>query len=110
MTPRYFRIMNASRQSRYVSAILPAPSASRRVAGIALSRGIVCNQAIHGFVLAVTNHPERQLVSFIFVCAVGLLAGTISGIVGTGSSIMLMPVLVYEFGPRKPCRSWPLPL
>jgi len=30
---------------------------------------------------------------------VGLLAGTISGIVGFGSSIMLMPVLVIAFGP-----------
>ena len=29
----------------------------------------------------------------------GLLAGTISGIVGFGSSIMLMPVLVIVFGP-----------
>ena len=44
--------------------------------------------------------PEPSL-SFIFVCAVGLLAGTISGIVGTGSSIMLMPVLIYEFGPKE---------
>jgi len=40
-------------------------------------------------------------VVFIFVCAVGLVAGTISGIVGTGSSIMLMPVLVYAFGPKQ---------
>ena len=31
--------------------------------------------------------------------AVGLAAGTISGIVGFGSSIMLMPVLVLFFGP-----------
>ena len=31
---------------------------------------------------------------YLFVCAVGLVAGTISGIVGTGSSIMLVPVLV----------------
>ncbi|CAN5512955.1 sulfite exporter TauE/SafE family protein [soil metagenome] len=38
---------------------------------------------------------------FIFVLAVGLVAGTISGIVGTGSSIMLVPVLVYEFGPKE---------
>ena len=28
-------------------------------------------------------------------------AGTISGIVGTGSSIMLMPVLVYQYGPQQ---------
>src|ERR1700754_2923538 len=32
---------------------------------------------------------------------VGLLAGTISGIVGTGSSIMLMPVLVFAYGPKQ---------
>jgi uncharacterized membrane protein YfcA len=37
----------------------------------------------------------------LFVLVVGLLAGTISGIVGTGSSIMLMPVLVYEYGPKQ---------
>ena len=33
------------------------------------------------------------------VLAVGLAAGTISGIVGFGSSIMLMPVLVVAYGP-----------
>jgi hypothetical protein len=40
-------------------------------------------------------------MSYIFVLAVGLVAGTISGIVGTGSSIMLVPVLVYQFGPKQ---------
>jgi uncharacterized protein len=44
---------------------------------------------------------ETRLLSFIFVLAVGLVAGTISGIVGTGSSIMLMPVLVYQYGPKQ---------
>jgi uncharacterized membrane protein YfcA len=38
-------------------------------------------------------------VELLFVLAVGLAAGTISGIVGFGSSIMLMPVLVLAFGP-----------
>jgi uncharacterized membrane protein YfcA len=38
-------------------------------------------------------------VEYLFVVAVGLVAGTISGIVGFGSSIMLMPVLVIAFGP-----------
>ena len=33
--------------------------------------------------------------------AVGLLAGMVSGIVGTGASIMLLPVLVYQFGPQQ---------
>jgi uncharacterized membrane protein YfcA len=32
-------------------------------------------------------------VELLFVLGVGLAAGTISGIVGFGSSIMLMPVL-----------------
>ncbi len=40
-------------------------------------------------------------MDFLFVLAVGLIAGTISGIVGTGSSIMLMPVLVYQYGPKQ---------
>src|SRR5215475_12825588 len=40
-------------------------------------------------------------MGFFFVLLVGLLAGTISGIVGTGSSIMLMPVLVYQYGPKE---------
>lgn len=40
-------------------------------------------------------------MNLLFVLAVGLAAGTISGIVGTGSSIMLMPVLVYQYGPKQ---------
>jgi uncharacterized membrane protein YfcA len=38
-------------------------------------------------------------VELLVVLGVGLAAGTISGIVGFGSSIMLMPVLVIVFGP-----------
>src|SRR5262245_42991071 len=38
-------------------------------------------------------------MEYAFVIAVGLVAGTLSGIVGFGSSIMLMPVLVIAFGP-----------
>jgi uncharacterized protein len=40
-------------------------------------------------------------VFYVFVLAVGLVAGAISGIVGAGSSIMLLPVLVYQFGPQQ---------
>jgi uncharacterized protein len=40
-------------------------------------------------------------LSFLFVLAVGLVAGTLSGIVGTGSSVMLMPVLIYAYGPKE---------
>lgn len=53
------------------------------------------------------QHPRitsRSLVdplAFLFVLSVGLIAGTISGIVGTGSSIMLMPVLISAYGPKE---------
>ena len=40
-------------------------------------------------------------MGFLFVLVIGLFAGTISGIVGTGSSIILMPVLVYQYGPKE---------
>jgi hypothetical protein len=40
-------------------------------------------------------------VEYLFVLVVGLIAGTVSGIIGTGSSIMLVPVLVYAFGPKE---------
>ena len=38
-------------------------------------------------------------MEYFVILAVGLVAGTNSGIVGFGSSIMLMPVLVVVFGP-----------
>ncbi|MCR6736651.1 MAG: sulfite exporter TauE/SafE family protein [Afipia sp.] len=38
---------------------------------------------------------------YVFVLTVGLIAGVLSGIVGTGSSIMLLPVLAYAFGPKQ---------
>jgi uncharacterized membrane protein YfcA len=40
-------------------------------------------------------------LNLLFVLVVGLVAGTISGIVGTGTSIMLMPVLIYQYGPKQ---------
>lgn len=44
---------------------------------------------------------KSAVLGFVFVLIVGLLAGTISGIVGTGSSIMLMPVLIWQYGPKE---------
>jgi uncharacterized protein len=38
---------------------------------------------------------------YTFVLAVGIIAGAISGVIGTGSSIMLVPVLIYQFGPKE---------
>src|SRR5215831_3507390 len=40
-------------------------------------------------------------MEFLFVLAVGLVAGTVSGVIGTGSSLMLVPVLVLAFGPKE---------
>jgi uncharacterized membrane protein YfcA len=45
--------------------------------------------------------PGHNLsVEFALVLALGLVAGTLGGIVGFGSSILLMPALVLVFGPR----------
>src|SRR5206468_9473719 len=44
---------------------------------------------------------RHQPLNFLFRLAVRHAAGTISGILGTGSPIMLMPVLVYQFGPKQ---------
>ena len=38
-------------------------------------------------------------MEYAVILAVGLVAGTLGGIVGFGSSLMLMPVLVIAFGP-----------
>lgn len=38
---------------------------------------------------------------YALVLLVGLLAGALSGIVGTGSSIILLPILVFQFGPKQ---------
>src|SRR5512147_2926525 len=38
-------------------------------------------------------------MDFVLILGAGLVAGTLSGIVGFGSAIMLMPLLVVAFGP-----------
>ncbi|RFU48546.1 sulfite exporter TauE/SafE family protein [Paraburkholderia sp. DHOC27] len=40
-------------------------------------------------------------MDYLLVLTVGLLAGVLSGVVGTGSSMMLMPVLVILYGPQQ---------
>lgn len=41
------------------------------------------------------------MISYLFVLVAGLFAGGISGIIGTGSSIILLPILVFTFGPKQ---------
>ncbi len=41
------------------------------------------------------------MLIYAVVLVVGYLAGTVSGIVGTGATIILLPVLVFAFGPRE---------
>lgn len=41
------------------------------------------------------------LLTYLLVLAVGYIAGIVSGIVGTGATIILLPVLVFVFGPRE---------
>jgi uncharacterized membrane protein YfcA len=45
--------------------------------------------------------PGYLMATYAFVLIVGLLAGLLSGIVGTGSSIILLPILVFEYGPKQ---------
>lgn len=40
-------------------------------------------------------------MSYALVLVVGYVAGTVSGIVGTGATVILLPVLVIVFGPRE---------
>ncbi len=39
-------------------------------------------------------------MTYLLVLAVGLVAGLVSGIVGTGATIILLPVLTLAFGPK----------
>jgi uncharacterized protein len=41
------------------------------------------------------------MANYVLVLALGLAAGSISGIIGTGASIMLLPLLVFQFGPQQ---------
>lgn len=41
------------------------------------------------------------LLIYTLVLVVGFAAGTVSGIVGTGATIILLPILVLAFGPRE---------
>jgi len=41
------------------------------------------------------------MLSYALVLLVGLVAGTVSGVVGTGATVILLPVLVIVFGPRE---------
>ena len=40
-------------------------------------------------------------MAYAFVLVVGLFSGMVSGIVGAGSSVMLLPVLVFQYGPQQ---------
>jgi uncharacterized membrane protein YfcA len=41
------------------------------------------------------------LLIYALVLVVGFAAGTVSGVVGTGATIILLPILVLAFGPRE---------
>ena len=41
------------------------------------------------------------MLTYVLILVVGYVAGLVSGIVGTGATIILLPVLVFAFGPRE---------
>src|SRR3954468_16731039 len=40
-------------------------------------------------------------MAYAFLLVVALVSGAVSGIIGSGSSIMLLPILVSQFGPKQ---------
>lgn len=40
-------------------------------------------------------------MTYLFVLIVGVVAGALSGVIGTGSSIILLPILVFQSGPKQ---------
>jgi uncharacterized membrane protein YfcA len=48
-----------------------------------------------------TTRNGTHCVLYVLVLVLGLAAGALSGIIGSGSSIILLPVLVYQFGPKQ---------
>ncbi len=40
-------------------------------------------------------------MAYAFILIIGLAAGALSGIIGMGSSIVLLPVLVFQYGPKQ---------
>ena len=38
---------------------------------------------------------------WLLILAFGLIGGVIGGVVGFGASILMMPVLVFAFGPKE---------
>src|SRR5215470_8996777 len=41
------------------------------------------------------------MIGYLFVLSVGLAAGAVSGTIGTGATIVLLPILVLQFGPKE---------
>jgi len=40
------------------------------------------------------------MIAYLLVLAIGSIAGLVSGVVGTGATVILLPVLVFAFGPK----------
>lgn len=40
-------------------------------------------------------------MEWVFILAIGVVAGVLGGVVGFGASIMLLPVIVWAFGPKE---------
>jgi uncharacterized protein len=47
------------------------------------------------------HEKDRALIAYVLVLLVGVVSGVVSGVIGTGSTIMLLPVLVLSFGPKQ---------
>jgi len=80
---QYFGVRASGATSSRITPSVAAARSSRRRSG--------CGR---------TSATEAVL-TYALVLIVGFVAGTVSGIVGTGATIILLPVLVLQFGPRE---------
>jgi uncharacterized protein len=44
---------------------------------------------------------DQFSLAYVFIGMLGVFAGTVGGVIGFGSSIILMPILVWVFGPKE---------
>jgi len=48
-----------------------------------------------------SDGSRNAMAIYLFLLVAGLVSGALSGVIGTGTSIMLLPLLVYHYGPQQ---------
>lgn len=93
-----------------VAGILSLTVAPSALIGVALSRNspdVVVEVAFAGLLLALAYptargrgeyDPDRKMIPVVLVLAVGIFIGALSGLVGVGGGVMMVPLMVLGMG------------